>query len=363
MTIGARGQTLPAAKPAGIPVVITVQYLRALAAGLVVLHHALNVPALAPYYTKPFGTFGVDLFFVISGYIMWATTCGRERGPAKFWRARIARVVPLYWIFTSLFVVVALAVPGAMLTAAIEPAHLLKSYLFIPAEHPRLGGILPTYTLGWTLNYEMFFYFVFGLCLLISHRASRLMLLVGSLTLLVVIGAIGEPRGAIARTYTNPILLEFAAGSVLAWFATSGKGLSPAVGWGLIGAAVVWLAVAYAHDASTFEAHAFPAVAMVAGALVLEPLARERISASSLFLGNASYSIYLAHPFGVRAWYLAFERLIGTASFAAAAAYVLTAVVVGFGAGVASYLFVEKPLIQLTRRRAGRSQRATTAAA
>jgi exopolysaccharide production protein ExoZ len=117
--------------------IITVQYLRALAASLVALHHALNSSSLAPYYVRPVGAFGVDLFFVISGYIMWATTAHTpRRGPRQFWTARILRVVPLYWLFTSLFIVIALVFPSALFTAALEPSHIVKSYLFIPAEHP-----------------------------------------------------------------------------------------------------------------------------------------------------------------------------------------------------------------------------------
>ena len=83
------------AVPSGIQLVVSVQYLRAIAASLVVLHHALNVPALAPFYVRPIGTFGVDLFFVISGYIMWATTAERHRAPTAFWLARIVRIAPL----------------------------------------------------------------------------------------------------------------------------------------------------------------------------------------------------------------------------------------------------------------------------
>jgi len=282
---------------------------------------------------------------------MWATTSGRERGPGAFWKARIARVVPLYWIFTSIFVAVALAMPGAMQTAAVEPIHLLKSYLFIPAEHPRLGGNLPTYTLGWTLNYEMFFYAVFGVCLLVPRRGFRLALLIGSLALLVLVGSVAQPDGAVAQTYTNPILLEFAAGSLLAWIAPQAGSVRPIIGWALIGGGVSWLAVAYAREVSTFAAHALPAVAMLAGALLLEPLARARINPLGAFLGDASYSIYLAHPFGLRVWHLTFERIVGTGSVVALTSYVLSALVVGLCVGIASYLFVEKPILAAVKRR------------
>ena len=89
--------------------VVAIQYLRAVAAGLIVFQHAMGIPAFV-HYTAHFGTVGVDLFFVISGFIMWTTTERRERGPVQFWLARIVRIVPLYWIFTVIYVAAALGV-------------------------------------------------------------------------------------------------------------------------------------------------------------------------------------------------------------------------------------------------------------
>ncbi len=100
---------------------------------------------------------------MISGFIMWTTTEDQNRGPGAFWLARIVRIVPLYWMFTTAYVMAALLTPASFFIVKLEPAHILKSYLFIPATHPNLGLVAPVYTLGWTLNYEMFFYLLFGL--------------------------------------------------------------------------------------------------------------------------------------------------------------------------------------------------------
>ena len=72
--------------------VVAIRYLRAVAASLVTFHHALGIPVFADY-TAHFGTVGVDLFFVISGFIMWTTTEQSARGPVQFWLARIVRIV------------------------------------------------------------------------------------------------------------------------------------------------------------------------------------------------------------------------------------------------------------------------------
>src|SRR6476620_6933057 len=154
---------------------------------------------------------GVDLFFVISGFIMWATTETRRRGPMQFWLARIVRIVPLYWIFTTLYIAAALITPESFYVVHLEAVHIIKSYLFVPATHPNLGLIAPVYTLGWTLNYEMFFYLLFGCCLFFPWPRMRLALLAIAFLLLVAAGLIFQPGGAVARTYTDVIMLEFLA--------------------------------------------------------------------------------------------------------------------------------------------------------
>lgn len=340
-----------ASSPRPAPTVVTIQYLRAVAASLVVLHHAMAVPELITYYPQPYGQYGVDLFFVISGYIMWTTTAVGGR-PLAFWVARIVRIVPIYWIYTTLFIAIAFGMPKALFNAAVDPVHILKSYFFIPAEHPRLGIIQPIYTLGWTLNYEMFFYFVFGCCLVIPHHLFRFAAVVGVLLLLVSVGWSLPLQGPIVTTYTNLILLEFAAGVVLALTLSRLQSIAPVIGWGLFAAANVWLLAVYAGETlpDRILAHGVPATAMVAGALILEPVARARPSRLGLLLGDASYSIYLAHPFAERAWYFAFGYAFGIAAPTGQAAFVVTSVMVGIAGGVASFILLERPVLDAGRR-------------
>src|SRR4029077_17035692 len=94
-------------------VIRPVQYLRGIAAMMVVWHHALGQIALSRLLTElpPFGGYGVDLFFVISGFIMVVTTWDKPIGPLEFMRHRIRRIVPLYWLVTLLMVLAAIAAP------------------------------------------------------------------------------------------------------------------------------------------------------------------------------------------------------------------------------------------------------------
>jgi exopolysaccharide production protein ExoZ len=350
---------LPVARPPAAGTVITIQYLRAVAASLVVLYHAL-----APLASAPIGLFGVDLFFVISGFVMWVTTAGGERSPLSFWMARIVRIVPLYWLFTTLYILVGLVVPGVLSHAAFGPLFVVKSYLFIPATNPSLGVVAPVYTLGWTLNYEMFFYFLFGLGLFIPWSATRFIALVATFLALVTIGR-WAAGGPIAMTYTDPILLEFLAGIALAMLSPWLMRQMAALGWLLILAGVAGLVLVTAAGLPWPRALASgaPAAAIVAGALVLEPLARTVPSRLGLLLGDASYSIYLAHPFGQRVWLLVCQYAqLDLAAPAVAVFYVIAALVVGIASGVVAHLLVERPLLAAGRPLRGRASLARGAA-
>jgi exopolysaccharide production protein ExoZ len=347
--------------------IVTVQYLRAVAACLIVFHHAMAPPALKSYYPHSFGEFGVDLFFVISGFIMWTTTVRGRRGPASFWAARIVRIVPLYWVYTTLFLAAALIVPHALFTSpGLDAVFILKSYLFVPAVHPTFGGVAPVYTLGWTLNFEMFFYLIFGVGLLVARPAGRMIFLAAVFFLLASIGWLATPQGPILATYTNPILLEFFAGVVLAALAPRLMRSSAISGMILIALAVSWVVHVVLSDTppNRLVAYGMPAAIIVAGALILEPIARPAANRFGLLLGDASYSIYLAHPFAQRTWFFAVGALlpdIGTP--AGAVAYVGGAMLAGILGGVLSYLLLERPLLAAGHRLIGRRalSRRTTA--
>jgi peptidoglycan/LPS O-acetylase OafA/YrhL len=338
--------------------VVTIQYLRALAASLVVFHHTMAPPPLQPYYRHTFGEFGVDLFFVISGYIMWTTTAGGTRGPTAFWAARIVRIVPLYWVFTTLFLAIALITPQVLFTApGLDAVFVLKSYLFIPAEHPSGTMVAPLYTLGWTLNFEMFFYLIFGASLFVPSRVTRLTLLTTAFALLIASGLLFVPSGPILSTYTNPILLEFFAGVVLAasnhWLA----GIRPAAGAAMIAAALAWFILANFGGMALprIFAYGVSAVYIVAGTLTFEPLARKYRSRLGVLLGDASYSIYLAHPFALRLWYFGSGALLPSLATASGAImHVIGAMIAGILGGVISFLLIERPLLSIGHRVIGK---------
>ena len=193
-----------------------IQNLRALAAYAVVAYHCLirflhpADPLGRSYLDLPSG--GVDLFFVISGFVMVHTTRDDET-PAWFATKRIARIVPLYWLAT--FVVIALVVvrPWTFSGALLTPDSILASLFFVPHVDAN-GQAYPILGVGWTLNYEMMFYALFAMSLLLP-RTYRLP---GVIALISLVWLTANLSGdsLIAHVYANPILFEFAAGCVLA---------------------------------------------------------------------------------------------------------------------------------------------------
>ena len=277
-----------------------IQYLRALAAMMVVWHHAQNQVVDTQKFILPtsFGAYGVDLFFMISGFIMLVTTWDKPIGPVDFMKHRIRRVVPLYWAATLLVVVMAIAWPGMHKTLKFDTVSFFKSLFFIPYESLIFPGMLrPLLAQGWTLNYEMFFYALFAVALLVV-KGWRVPVMVGVLSLLVACGFIFHPTSAALQVYTDYRLLEFGVGMIL------GR---------------LWVMKTRA--------------ASVGGNTLLSAL------------GDASYSIYLTHTFTLVVLRSVWIRLVPNASMASSVSLMAVSLTVCAFAGWLCYLFVEKPLI------------------
>lgn len=319
---------------------LSIQYLRALAAIAVVIYH-VESRAILLGYDGPWPHWlagGVDLFFVISGFIMVATTDGRADRPGRFWRRRARRIVPIYWIATA----VAFALVGW------TGWHTLASFLFTGAVSPVSGEVWPLLVPGWTLNYEMFFYALFGLALLVPER-FRVQGMIAALGTLVLIG-LSVRLDPIGAFYTAPLLLEFSLGMILARVV---ERLRPSV-WALpIGVAA--MAIFGAPDEWRLVTLGLPALLIAAGAVSMERSVRH--SAVAKALGNASYSIYLFHGFALTAVFVV-ARVVGLPWWIYAPVAVAAAVVAGYVA----WWLVERPLGGYWAKRSAGASRAPVSA-
>ena len=323
-----------------------VQYLRAGAALAVVAYHALQ------WCDGGFdvGRAGVDVFFVISGVIMWRVTASRRVSPGRFLWRRFTRVAPLYWLATLLVAAIAQVWPGFLPEVRPGLGHLLLSLAFVPHLDPR-GLPFPTLPPGWTLDYEMIFYLLFALALVVSvaHRARLVAAFLGG----VVIAGFLFPDSAYYMG-ANPMLLQFAAGVGLGVMA--GRGRLPSRAWGcglLVAAVMVWILVQVGGLFTELWrplVWGIPATLAVAGALAVEAggggalvrWPRGRAHQTLMALGDSSYSIYLFH-------------LPATALIAHSLGYgrpwlfIPLSMAVSILAGLAAHRWIEKPLLRASR--------------
>jgi exopolysaccharide production protein ExoZ len=334
----------------------SIQHLRALAALGVVVFHALallgdRLHVEVPH--KELGAAGVDLFFVISGFIMWVTALDRDESPARFAWKRIVRIVPLYWLVTTFVLAVVLFAPRLMNSASREPAHFIASYLFVAWPHPSVDGrFWPPVIPGWTLNYEMFFY---ALCTasLFLRRSRRLVFLAVVLAGLPLLGAILTP-GGIASFYTDRILLEFFYGLIIGAHFTAGRQQGTATSLALIVAGFVLLfSVGLAgNDQNRAAMWGFPLAMVVQGALHAPALVAGAAREASKLLGDASYSLYLAQFVVLPPSAMVMAKLVGGWPIAAAApTFVFGLVMLAILGGIACYLFVERPILRFAQSR------------
>lgn len=148
----------------------SIQVLRALAAWAVVLHHfGRETPSSFGNFFALYGNFGVDIFFVISGFIMYHVISVKEPNVKTFVVDRAFRIVPAYWIATSLFVMEKFLFPQAFAYSDWSLGTLLSSMFFVPVNNPSGIGPFPTLVVGWTLNVEMFFYALLCVCFLFGR--------------------------------------------------------------------------------------------------------------------------------------------------------------------------------------------------
>lgn len=274
----------------------SIQMLRGIAAMMVVFVHLdvqLRRHALGGF-DSAWLVSGVDIFFVISGFIMWVTTARRPGiAGAEFMKNRIIRIVPLYWLMSAIVLATALCAPDLLHTTVFQPKHAIASFLFIPVRHPVTGAFWPLLVPGWTLNYEMLFYVLFAISIEAGDQLlwRRLAWLSGLILTVLIIASFTKRTFDVMNFYANPMMLEFLAGALLGIIYRSCR---VAQSWLWLGAVALGFFLLWQGTAimpigvPVFAPGAF---LIVAGALFTPPFRIGFLQS----VGDASYSLYLTH--------------------------------------------------------------------
>lgn len=327
----------------------SIQSLRFVAAALVVVAHATQAVSMRMHgddgsdYWK-LGTIGVDIFFVISGFIMAITTRATVPGwrPAlDFMRRRLIRIFPLYWLYTTAKLLILLVLPAASIKVFPTTEHIVASYFLIP--HPdAAGNIWPVLPVGWTLSFELSFYLVFAMA--IATTRYRAVFTAVAFAALAAAAQL-RPQSQGLQFLANSFLLEFLYGVMLA-------ALAPRlVHWankprlllaGAVGCVATALALmGWAPSLPRGLAYGVPSALVVAAFVILEWHGGARRWLMRLGpLGDASYSLYLAHTFVVPALVSLFGVVLGVQPLVVLLLVLASSVVVS----LLSYRWLERPM-------------------
>ena len=311
---------------------IGIQALRFVAAMLVVLAHStamVNERMHLDMFKWRAGWSGVDIFFVISGFVMAissGTLITRANGWKIFITRRLIRIVPLYWVATTLKLATILALPTLALDSPLELWNTIASYLFIPTFDDTSLLAAPLLKVGWTLNYEMFFYAIFTLALFLGK--SPLKFTAAIFAIAVAVNLFSTPKFPYAYGFLEPILMEFVMGMLVAKLCTRVNNINVGVNTGLnigaknfidkllqyisttkVGAIIGALALVICFTIMFNCAEqpmwwrwaywGLPSMIIVTVVALAEPALRKVMPNILATLGDSSYSLYLFHTFTV----------------------------------------------------------------
>jgi exopolysaccharide production protein ExoZ len=358
----------PCSQVVKVPVVISIQYLRAVAAILVVFYHigSTNIANFFPELMLKAG-FGVDIFFVISGFVIWHNTSTAAFTTMSFMHRRFARVVLPYWLVTfAMFALPRLSGSADAWQHDAGAPHLLASLLFVPTGDWR--SYMPIYSPGWTINYEMFFYLMFAVSLSISSKLARAAALWAALAALVAIGIFFPTAGPLGW-YTAPILLEFGMGILIAAAFQANLRISPWLALSSCLAGVLWILFLSTKEPEIPGWHGTrtinwggPAVLIVFGAVFLERAGLVRSYRPLQFLGDASYALYLTHLFSIFFIVLLWQRMDWATFPGGSFLFLVAALAASVLVGSVFHVMIEKPICRLARGQPAFVRRAPMAA-
>ena len=353
----------------------TVQALRGLAALLVLVLHIAGMQrgilgiekaqGFDGFWNRGFS--GVDLFFVISGFIMVYVTRDLPAGLSsamRFIKARFIRIYPLWWFYAGLMALIYFLIFGiparpeyAAEAGGVWP-YMIKSFLLLPQQ------VLPVIDVGWTLTYEMYYYFIMAAILLMPRRALPYALMLWAAQILAFqYLTFDHPALKIMK---SPLSLEFIGGAFMALLVLRGVIIWPRLIL-LIGGACFCAGLMLPDVSSVMWKgwgrviiFGLPSLAIIYALVSLERVRGLQPPRALIALGDWSYSLYLGHIIILlvmkNIWEI-LERIGMPAMFKLSAsglwdniAFAIASIGAAIFAAMLSYILVERPIIRLLKR-------------
>ena len=314
------------------------QYLRAVAALAVVYSHSVTQVEGYETYLGHAGSFGVDIFFVISGFIM-IYIAKPTNTFGKFIVNRARRVIPLYWFFTLLMAAILLLLPSVFKATEYDTKALILSLGFIP----HWSMVTPTEAWpivapGWSLNFEMYFYFVFALSLFFAekYRIAVISLVISTVFLLAYY--LDDGQSAVTHFFSQSMVFEFVLGMLLAAAWKRGFRLPSSISWGILALATGML---FLHlPVSRILEYGVPSLFIVMACLFI----KVKEWRFGILLGDASYALYLSHIFTLGVLRKVLPPILGDGQIAAYL-FVLISLVVCTVASLVVHKYVDNWLL------------------
>lgn len=328
----------------------SVQFLRGLAALLVVMLHITNKEVqngLSTQYWFNMGGTGIDLFFIISGFIMCYTTHDKQISCLQFVKHRIGRIIPLYWLLTTIALVIYLMPLNAFYDKAA--IRVLDSYFLLPIGNKYLVGT------GWTLSYDFYFYFIFAVFLVFSLGSYiRYFFILLSIFTLTLLGWMNIFPSSLGIFLCNYWLMEFAFG-IIAFIIFKNIKISILYCVLLILCGLPVLVYQNFNDFMLTNSYrvfyiGFPMFLVFNAVLHMEEFFKQPHNLCISFferVGNSSYSLYLSHPFMLVIASFICVKLHITFSISFFCFLLVSSILFGFFV----YHFIEKPMSKWIKNR------------
>lgn len=340
----------------GKSLLVNLNALRAVAALAVVYSHITSEAGLD--LSPNIGSRGVDIFFVISGFII--AYIG-SKNPRNFFVRRLIRIVPFYWAATLVVFAIVLTFPQLLRSTQPDFVQLIYSLLFIPRE-TSYAGLYPTLVLGWSLNYEMYFYVWFAISMLLSRRFAPLVCC-AAISIVALLIDLSRTEHSSINFYARPIVFEFIFGIIAYYLCTWLERRHKDTGLKVLGKPLLLFILSAALLSIFAIEHAefglpryigagIPAFIIISSAILLERLHGLAFNSRLiLLLGEASYILYLIHPYIVYGVLrLVFGQAVPTNPILIVL-IVASLMSVSGAVAIAAHLIFEKPMIEFLRRR------------